>query len=152
MPVKPNPVLNEYQTIERAFQRVMWIEKKRLSQLLASLDLTLPQFLVLTAIRQRGTGCPIGTLADEMFQSYPTMTGIVDRLESAKLVVRERGNEHDRRKVVVNLTSVGREVLERALAARRERMLRALDAFSARERHELVRLLTIYLDTLEKEP
>ena len=152
MTIKSKDFLNDYQTIEQTFQRVMWIEKKRFSQLLAALDLTLSQFLVLASIRQRGTGCPIGTLADEMFQSYPTMTGIVDRLESAKLVVRERGNDHDRRKVVVNLTAAGRELLERAQTARRERMLQAFGAFSARERQELVRLLTIYLDTLEKEP
>ena len=152
MSIKSKDLLNEYQIIERAFQRVMWTEQKRFSQLLAALNLTLPQFLVLAAIRQRGAGCPIGTLADEMFQSYPTMTGIVDRLESAKLVVRERGNEQDRRQVVVNLTTAGRAVLDRAQAARRERMLRALGAFSVRERHELVRLLSIYLDTLEKEP
>lgn len=148
---KVKELTEEIQVIERAFQRVMWTEQKKFSQLLAAHDLTLPQFLVLASIRQRGTGCPIGTLADEMFQSYPTMTGIVDRLETAKLVVRERGNDQDRRKVVVNLTPAGRELLERALAARRERMLRALGAFSTRERHELVRLLTIYLDTLEKE-
>ncbi len=152
MSIKSKAFLNDYQTIERTFQRVMWIEKKRFSQLLAALDLTLSQFLVLASIRQRGTGCPIGSLADEMFQSYPTMTGIVDRLESAKLVVRARGNDQDRRKVVVNLTPTGRELLERAQAARQERMLQAFGAFSARERHELVRLLTIYLDTLEKEP
>jgi DNA-binding MarR family transcriptional regulator len=152
MSIKSKAFLNDYQTIEQTLQRVMWIEKKRFSQLLAALDLTLSQFLVLASIRQRGTGCPIGSLADEMFQSYPTMTGIVDRLESAKLVVRERGNDHDRRKVVVNLTPTGRELLERAQAARQERMLQAFGAFSARERRELVRLLTIYLDTLEKEP
>ena len=88
----------------------MWTEQKRFSQLLAAHDLTLPQFLVLAAIRQRGTGCPIGTLADEMFQSYPTMTGIVDRLEIARLVAHERGNDQDRRKVVVTLTPAGREI------------------------------------------
>ena len=152
MSIKSKAFLNDYQTIEQTFQRVMWIEKKRFTQLLAALDLTPSQFLVLASIRQRGTGCPIGALADEMFQSYPTMTGIVDRLESAKLVVRERGNDHDRRKVVVNLTDTGRELLERAQAARRERMLQAFGALSAQERRELVRLLTIYLDTLEKEP
>ncbi len=152
MSTKSKDFLNDYQTIEQTFQRVMWIEKKRFSQLLAVLDLTPSQFLVLASIRQRGTGCPIGALADEMFQSYPTMTGIVDRLELAKLVVRERGNDHDRRKVVVNLTAAGCELLERAQAARRERMLKAFGAFSPRERQDLVRLLTIYLDTLEKEP
>jgi DNA-binding MarR family transcriptional regulator len=132
-------------------QRLMWMEQKRFTQLLSEHGLTLPQFIVLTTIHKRGTGCPIGTLADEMFQSYPTMTGIVDRLEDAKLVARERGNKEDRRKVVVTLTGSGRHILDRARTARQERMRRALARFSANDRRELLRLLKVYIEALEKE-
>jgi DNA-binding MarR family transcriptional regulator len=149
--MKSKAFSGEYEAIEHALQRLMWAEQRKFAFLLAEHQLTLPQFLVLVLIHKHGSGCSIGTLADEMFQSHPTMTGIVDRLEDAKLVVRQRVAPEDRRKVVVNLTPAGRQLLERARGARRERMLRALAYFSARDRREFMRLLTAYLETLEEE-
>ncbi|MDE3089370.1 MAG: MarR family transcriptional regulator [Chloroflexota bacterium] len=149
--MKTQTLASEHEIIEHALRRLMWMEQKRLTQLLSEHGLTLPQFIVLTTIHMRGKGCPIGTLADEMFQSYPTMTGIVDRLEDAKLVARERGNTEDRRKVVVTLTEAGRHILDRARSARRESMRRALAHFSATDRRDFLRLLRVYLDALEKE-
>jgi DNA-binding MarR family transcriptional regulator len=140
-----------FDVIEHSLQRLMWTEQKKLTQILDEHDLTLPQFLVLISIDRRGAGCPIGKLADEMFQSYATMTGIVDRLEDARLVARERQDPDDRRKVVVNITPQGRHLLERARGARRERLVHALRRFSLRDQHEFLRLLTLYLGELEKE-
>lgn len=141
---------NDYKVIEHALQRLMWTEQKKFAARLAHHDLTLPQFLVLAAIRQHGSGCPIGTLAENMFQAYPTMTGIVDRLKDAGLV--SRGDDpKDRRKVVISLTPVGRELLDRARNTRRARMIHALSRFSAHDRREFLRLLTNYLETFEKE-
>ncbi len=140
-----------FDVIEHSLQRLMWTEQKKLTQVLDEHDLTLPQFLVLISIHRRGTGCPIGKLADEMLQSYATMTGIVDRLEDAKLVARDRQDPEDRRKVVVSITPPGRQLLERAKSARRERLVHALRKFSLRDQHEFLRLLTLYLDELGKE-
>jgi DNA-binding MarR family transcriptional regulator len=141
---------DDYQVIEHALQRLMWTEQKRFAALLDQHHLTLPQFLVLASIHQHGTGCPIGRLADEMFQSYPTMTGIVDRLKSAGLV--SRGTDpNDRRKVVISLTKAGRQLLDRAKQARRERMAHALSHLSRQDRREFLRLLTSYLEIFEKE-
>lgn len=143
-------LVDDYQVIEHALQRLMWTEQKRFAALLDQHDLTLPQFLVLASIHQHGTGCPIGMLADEMFQSYPTMTGIVDRLKNAGLV--SRGTDpNDRRKVVISLTKAGRALLDRAKNARRKRMTRALSQLSRQDRREFLRLLTCYLEIFEKE-
>ncbi len=149
--MKPIEDIDEYEVIEQAVHRLVWAEQKKFTQLLLEHNVTLPQFYVLLSIKRRGAGCPIGTLAEEMLQSYPTMTGIVDRLEEAKLVVRDRASEKDRRKVIVRLTRQGGQLLQRASNARHERMLRALARFSAHDRRELLRLLMIYLETLEKE-
>lgn len=141
---------DEYAVLEHTLQQLMWTEQKRFAVLLDQHHLTLPQFLVLASIRQHGTGCPIGALAKEMFQAYPTMTGIVDRLKKAGLV--SRGDDpYDRRKVVVSLTHTGRQLLDRARNTRRERMTHALSHLSPHERRELLRLLNSYLETLEKE-
>ncbi len=142
---------DEYEVIEQALQRLVWREQKKFAQLLQEHQLSLPRFLVLLSIKWRGAGCPIGALADEWLQSYPTMTDIVDRLEEARLVIRERVDPKDRRKVVVSLTPLGRHLLERSRNARQERLMRALVHFSAEERREFVRLLTRYLKALEKE-
>ncbi len=150
--MKPKETRDEYETIEHALNRLIWMEQKKFSQLLLEHALTLPQFLVLISIKRRGAGCPIGALAEETFQSHPTMTGIVDRLQDKRLVVRERDHSEDRRQVVVQLTETGRKLLERARTARRERMMRALSRFTANDRREFLRLLMMYLETLEKEP
>jgi DNA-binding MarR family transcriptional regulator len=146
----PKILADELTVLEHTLQRLMWTEQKRFGALLDQHHLTLPQFLVLAALHRHGTGCPIGTLADEMFQAYPTMTGIVDRLKKAGLV--SRGDDpHDRRKVVVSLTPTGQRLLDRARNSRRERMTQALAHLSQRDRREFLRLLNIYLETLEKE-
>jgi DNA-binding MarR family transcriptional regulator len=48
-------------------------------------------------------------LADNVYLSRATITGILDRLESRGLVQRQR-NSPDRRKVFVNLTARGKEL------------------------------------------
>jgi DNA-binding MarR family transcriptional regulator len=143
---------SEFEILEQSLQRVMWTEHKKLEQMLTEHDLTLPKFLVLASLIRRGGACPIGQLADDLFQSSPTMTGIVDRLVNDRLVQREREQVDDRRKVTVTLTPQGKQLLARARAARSERMRRALNYFSARDRKEFLRLLTVYMVALEKEP
>jgi len=141
---------NDYEAFEHAFHQMMWAGQKQLGGLLAEHALTFPQFLVLAAIQRDAAGCPIGELAKGMFQSFATMTGIINRLETARLVA--RGNDpRDGRKVVVTLTKAGQQLLDRAKTARREQMIGALAVFSAQDRREFLRLLTIYLETFEKE-
>ncbi len=141
----------EYESIEHALHRLMWTEQKKFTLVLEEHGLTVPQFFVLFSLQRRTAGCAIGKLAEEMFQSHPTMTGIIDRLEQARLVVRDRVNADDRRQVVVSLTPLGRHLLDRALDARAARMQHALAAFSATDRRDFHRLLTVYLMTLEKD-
>lgn len=149
--MNPKPLSDEFDLLEQSLQQAMWTQHKQLEQLLTEHRLTLPKFLVLVSLIKRGGVCPIGKLAEELFQSYPTMTGIVDRLVDDKLVAREHGHPEDRRKVMVNLTTQGRQLLQRTRHARRERMRAALEKFSARDRKEFVRLLTVYLNALGQE-
>lgn len=142
---------DDFDVLEQSLQRVMWTEHKKLEQLLTEHSLTLPKFLVLVSLIKRGGACPIGELAGDLFQSSPTMTGIVDRLVNDKLVAREREQKDDRRRVTVSLTPQGKHLLTRARAARSERMRRAFNHFSAGERKEFLHLLTVYLGALEKE-
>ncbi len=137
--------------LEYDLRRLMWFEQKRLEKLLHEHDLTVPKFLVLINLLHRGAGCPIGDLADTLFQSHATMTGIVDRLEFEGLVTRSRESKEDRRKVTVQLTPKGKELLKQATEAHREQTRHLLAHFPPHDLETFVRLLDSYLDELQKE-
>ena len=95
--------------------------------------LTMPQFRVLVlATRRRWPGpdksggpgpVTAGGLARHLRLTPPTVTGIVDRLHEAGLVVRVRGAT-DRRVVEVTPTEKGRQLVAEATAAQEERLRR----------------------------
>ena len=74
--------------------------------------LTGPQMVLLRRLSQRGPSSP-GELARDVFLSQATVTGILDRLETAGLVDRKRENA-DRRRVTVYLTEKG-DALSRSI-------------------------------------
>lgn len=67
--------------------------------------LTPPQFYVLATIGYAG-GLPFGEIGAKMMVTVSNLTGIVDRLEEKKIVLRKR-DERDRRVVHVVLTEKG---------------------------------------------
>src|SRR5438034_11028030 len=93
-------VAGEVDLVSRAIMRLQKVDSRFLAQILAAYDLTIPQFYALFAIRNMGSaeGCRMGDLAHGLYQSSPTMTGIVSRLETDGLVERIMDPE-DRRAV-----------------------------------------------------
>ena len=82
---------------------------------LGALGLTYPQYLVLMVLWQNGVST-IHTIAGRLRLGSNAITPLVDRLEDAGLVVRERSLE-DRRVVYVDLTSAGDALRDAATAA-----------------------------------
>ena len=78
---------------------------KKLEDDLDDLGLTPPQFYVLATIGYAGS-LPFGEIGAKMLVTVSNLTGIVDRLEDKKFVVRRR-DEKDRRVVHVMLTERG---------------------------------------------
>lgn len=72
---------------------------------LDQLGLTPPQFYVLATIGYAGS-LPFGEIGAKMLVTVSNLTGIVDRLEDKKFVVRRR-DDKDRRVVHVMLTERG---------------------------------------------
>src|SRR5579875_1437100 len=138
---------SDAERLSRGIMRLMWMNGKRLGQILAAYDLTIPQFYTLLAISRCGSGCRMGDLAHQLFQSSATMTGIVTRLEADGLVERVM-DPNDRRAVQVRVTERAKKMLDEVLAARRERMAQTLDRLSADDRREFLRLIEVYLDAL----
>jgi DNA-binding MarR family transcriptional regulator len=82
-----------------------------LAILLKQSGISLPQFSVLHILRGAGReGLPSLEIANRMTTRVPDITRLVDRLESAGLVARERSST-DRRIVLVTLTRTGQSLV-----------------------------------------
>lgn len=95
----------------RRLGRALDILSRRIDR---SAGLTLPQYIVLAAVRdlRDGTSRAIAAEAD---LSPATVVGILDKLEAKGLVARAR-SPHDRRTVNTSLTAAGAAMLERVIA------------------------------------
>jgi len=147
MNVKEGPdLLEQLASIEQLLLQVSWLEQRRFARDLATLGLTVPQFLALRSILH-GEGQPTMTaLADETWQRCATVTGIVDRLVRTGLVTRQR-DPRDRRRVLVEPTPAARGLLDKARQTRESRLRETLTRLRAQDAQELLRLLRLYLET-----
>lgn len=102
-PVKPTIELEDFlcfaiYTAGHAFNRVY-------KPLLAELDLTYPQYLVMVALWLEDDQT-VGGLGEKLYLESSTLTPLLKRLESAGLVSRKR-DKTDERQVRVRLTQKG---------------------------------------------
>jgi MarR family transcriptional regulator, 2-MHQ and catechol-resistance regulon repressor len=110
----------------------------RLAQGLAPTGVTPPQLAVLEALLHLGPlhACDLGR---KLLRSGANVTTVVDNLEKAGLVARERGRE-DRRYVVVALTASGRRTIQKVFPAHAARIASLLGALTPPELETLARL------------
>lgn len=104
--------MKDYDEILISLRRIMRAADLHSQKLMKESGLTAPQLLVMQAIEKEG--CPsTSTLARHIAVSQATMTRIVDRLERAGLVRRDK-SKTDKRVVNISLTAAGRTKLETA--------------------------------------
>jgi DNA-binding MarR family transcriptional regulator len=72
---------------------------------LDKLDLTYPQYITMLVLWEKD-GIKIGDLGDKIFLKTNTLTPLLKKLESKKLIVRTR-SEKDERTVLISLTKKG---------------------------------------------
>jgi DNA-binding MarR family transcriptional regulator len=77
--------------------------QNRFGRLFRTFGLTASQYNILRILRGEGKPLPSLEIADRMIQVVPAITGLIDRLEKAEMVVRRRCEE-DRRVVYVEIT------------------------------------------------
>ena len=82
-------------------------------QLLAQLDLTYPQYLVMLVLWERDD-VTVSDIGERLFLDSATLTPLLKRLEAAGLVNRQRSRK-DERQVAVTLTDQGRELRHKAV-------------------------------------
>jgi len=97
------------------------------------------QLWILREIEETGT-CPMCSLARGLGLKFSTTTGLMDRLVALGLV-RRFTPESDRRRVLAELTSKGRRILEEFRAERRQTLSNAFGRLSARERADYLAIL-----------
>ena len=110
------------------------------ARLFRQYGLTPSQYNVLRILRGEGAPLPILEIADRTVTVVPGITGLIDRLEAAGLVSRER-SAADRRVVYVTLTDKAAKTLakiDRPLVELHERLMGHM---SRTEINELIRLL-----------
>jgi DNA-binding MarR family transcriptional regulator len=94
-------------------------------------SLSIVQLHVLTVLEATGP-VPMGKLADALDVSVASATGIVDRMEQRGLVVR-RGDESDRRVVLVHPTAAGLAVFNDLAQMRRAGLVNILERLTNEE-------------------
>lgn len=82
----------------------------RFARLFREYDLTPSQYNVLRILRGEGKPLPILEIAERTITVVPGITGLIDRLEQAGFVARERCPK-DRRVIYVALTKEGNKVV-----------------------------------------
>ena len=127
--------MNEYDEILISLRRIMRATDINSQKLARESGLTTPQLLVMLAIEKEGNPST-STLARHIAVSQATVTRIIDRLERARLVGREKASQ-DRRVVNVSLTDAGRAKLAAAPTPLQASFLREYGKLEDWERHML---------------
>ncbi len=92
---------------------------------------------------------PVNVLAERLGGiAPPRLSRLLDRLEDAQLVQRERSVRYDRRRVRVRLTEKGRALAEQADTVVQERMARLLMPLEGEQRSALMDLLEGWVEAL----
>ena len=102
-------------------------------ELLADLDLTYPQYLVMRLLWQRGT-LAVGEIGDALGLDYGTLSPLLKRLQSAGLIERRRRSD-DERSVDIALTPQGH-----ALEAQSREIPDKLDCALGLNEHDVLAL------------
>ncbi len=117
-------------------RQIMRLFDLRSKQLAKQFGLTGPQLVVLRELAAC-EGVPIGTLANKVSLSQATITDIADRLERRGLVRRAR-SDRDRRRVMLQITDRGIEVMQNKPTVLRDEFLKQ---FATLERWEQLQIL-----------
>lgn len=120
------------------------------AQLLKTEDLSAAQYNILRILRGEGKPLPILEIASRTVQVVPGITGLIDRLEQAGLVERQRC-ETDRRVIFVAITEKAKKLvnnLDQPLVVLHKKLLEHL---TKSELQELNRLLEKVRSPLAKE-
>jgi DNA-binding MarR family transcriptional regulator len=147
-PTPARPAESTFRELIRAFGLVERVMQPHF----ARFGISASQWGVLRALHraeQEGlTGLRLGELGDRLLIRPPSVTGLVDRLERAKLVVRD-GSPTDLRAKQVGLTRAGRRLVQRVLAVHGEQVDAVMTGLTPAQQEQLHALLARWRRHLE---
>lgn len=112
------------------------------SRLLKAAGVTGPQYNVLRILKgSESTGLCRNDVRDRMLTRMPDMTRLLDRMEEAGLVKRER-SESDRRHVTTHITAAGKRLLKDLEGPVARLQEKQFGHMSEKELRQLIELLT----------
>ena len=130
------PSVSDYEEdILRSLRRITRAIDLHSRKLANTFGLTGPQLICLRALNEVEV-CSPKVLANTVYLSPATITGIMDRLVMRQLVRRERSTS-DRRQVVLTLTKAGRALVEQAPSPLQARFVSRLENLDDEERQRL---------------
>ncbi len=137
--------------ILRAIRRVLRQTSKHARLFSRTSGLSVPQALCLRAIAEaEGTEVTAVQVGQVVQLSPPTVSRLLDRLESEGLIVRERASE-DRRKVRLSLTRQGRKRLRELPTPLQDTFVERLSQLPQKEQRQLLQSLERVVALLEAE-
>jgi DNA-binding MarR family transcriptional regulator len=140
-----HPALEAWWYLARSFQRIVGQNR----QDFAEYGLTGAQYGVIRCLGEGPEeGLPLSELSERLLMTCGNITCVVDKLEEAGLVRRER-SVADRRVIHAQLTPRGRELFDRAVPAHRQRLQERFSGLSPAEQAELAHLLRRLYEALE---
>ncbi|MBN2232165.1 MAG: winged helix-turn-helix transcriptional regulator [Deltaproteobacteria bacterium] len=137
------------QDILRSLRRIIRAVDRYSRKLSRVFNLTVPQIITLHQLHEGGE-CTAGELSNRVCLSQATMTGIVDRLEARGLLRRARSAD-DRRRVMVDLTPEGREVISIMPPPLQEQFAVRLAALPTEEQETINRTLALIVEMMQAE-
>ncbi|WP_118133453.1 MarR family winged helix-turn-helix transcriptional regulator [Oceanicella sp. SM1341] len=104
-------------------------------------ETTLPRFDVMAMLERSGSGLKMSELSRQLMVSNGNVTGIVDRLVSDGLVLRE-AVAGDKRATIVRLTAKGEEVFARMAARHAEWVAAEIGDIPAEDMRRAIKMMT----------
>ncbi|WP_407540989.1 MarR family transcriptional regulator [Deinococcus radiomollis] len=136
-----------------ALDRVHSLMSRQIQATMTEHDVTRPQYSVLRLLLEEGEQTA-NALSSHMGVTPGNLTGVIDRLEAAGLVQRER-DPQDRRCVTLRLTEAGSEKARSIIPSTRGRVERLFAALNPQELEAFrgsLKKLEAALDTEEVQP
>ncbi|MEW6171330.1 MAG: MarR family transcriptional regulator [Candidatus Omnitrophota bacterium] len=118
---------------------IIFREMFRRQTYLAKGKISPPQLLILDLLDKEGP-CKMSDLAKLMSVSGPAITGLIDRLEKTKLVVRIF-DVKDRRIIQINITPQGKRLLEKISQERQKLINEVFSKLTQKERNQYLAIL-----------
>ncbi|CCQ98621.1 putative transcriptional regulator (MarR family) [[Clostridium] ultunense Esp] len=134
--------------LEWVLRRISTLIKQKGREILQDFPITLPQFIALQWLKEEGE-MTIGALSEKMYLANSTTTDLVDRMEKAGLVQRERSLT-DRRVVHIRLLDKGKMLIDEVIRHRQEYLAKVMESFSPEERDQLKALLNLLYREMEE--